>query len=110
MAYSKYKNKKVTIDGIEFDSIKEGNRYAELKLLEKVGIIKDLELQPKFELIPKYKIGGRSVRKMEYVADFKYIENGKVVIEDVKGMKTEVYKIKKKLFEFQYGIEVREIY
>lgn len=110
MGYSKYKNRKVTIDGIQFDSLKEGDRYIELKLLQKAGKIQNLELQPKFELVPKYTIGGRSIRKMEYVADFKYIENGKVVIEDVKGMKTEVYKIKKKLFEFQYDIEVKEIY
>lgn len=106
---SKYNNRKVTVDNIQFDSIKEADRYIELKSLQRAGKIQDLELQPKFELIPKYKIGGRSVRKMEYVADFKYIENGKTVVEDVKGMKTEVYKIKKKLFEFIFNIEITEV-
>lgn len=106
---AKYNNRKVTVDNIQFDSIKEADRYIELKLLQRAGKIQDLELQPKFELIPKYKIGGRSVRKMEYVADFKYIENGKTVVEDVKGMKTEVYKIKKKLFEFIFNIEITEV-
>ena len=109
MGYSKYKNRKVTTDNIQFDSIKEADRYIELKILQRAGKISNLELQPKFELIPKYTIGGRSIRKMEYVADFKYIENGKVVIEDVKGMKTEVYKIKKKLFEFIFNIEITEV-
>lgn len=108
---SKYHNKKTEIDGIVFDSIKEGNRYMELKLLSKAGAIKDLKLQPRYELVPRYKINGRAVRKCEYVADFEYydVHKGKVVVEDVKGMRNDVYKIKKKLFEYKYQQEITEI-
>lgn len=101
---SKYKNIKVTIDGIKFDSTKEANRYVELKYLEKAGKIKDLVLQPKFLLQPSYKKNGKTIRKIEYVADFSYldIKTNKIYIEDVKGMKTDVYKLKKKIFEYNY--------
>ena len=105
----KYNNVKVLIDGRMFDSKREGERYKELKLLERAGVIINLVLQPKFELMPKYEINGRKVRKMEYIADFQYIENGKTVVEDAKGMLTAVYKIKKKLFESKYGIEITEV-
>lgn len=107
---NKYHNKKTEIDGITFDSIKEGMRYSELKLLEKAGVIKDLVLQPRYELQPSYEINGRKVRKIEYVADFEYFDNEKKtkVIEDCKGMRTDIYKLKKKLFEYKYGIEVTE--
>lgn len=105
----KYNNKKTVVDGIKFDSKRESDRYTELKLLERAGKISDLVLQPKFELIPKYEINGRKVRKMEYVADFQYTENGKIIVEDAKGFKTKDYLIKKKLFEFKYGIEITEV-
>ena len=106
---TKYNNTKTTVDGIKFDSKREASRYAELKLLERAGKIADLILQPRFELIPKYEINGRKVRKMEYIADFQYTENDKTIIEDSKGFKTKEYLIKKKLFEFKYGIEIAEI-
>lgn len=106
---TKYNNTKTTVDGIKFDSKREAARYSELKLLERAGKITDLILQPRFELIPKYEINGRKVRKMEYIADFQYFENGKTVIEDAKGFKTKEYLIKKKLFEFKYGIEIMEV-
>lgn len=110
---SKYHNKKTEIDGIVFDSRKEGNRYLELKILEKAGAIKDLKLQPRYELVPKYKINGRAVRKCEYVADFEYFDThkGEVVVEDVKSAatRTDTYKIKKKLFEYRYKQEITEI-
>ena len=99
---SKYGNKKVLIDGIKFDSMAEGRRYKELKLLQRAGIIKELELQPKFLLQESFKKNGKTYKKIEYIADFKYIENGKVIIEDVKGKETEVFKIKHKLFEYKY--------
>ena len=105
----KYNNTKIVLDGIKFDSKREAQRYQELKLLERAGKITDLVLQPKFELIQKYTINGRNVRKMEYIADFKYTENGKMVVEDAKGFKTKEYLIKKKLFEFKYGIEIMEV-
>ena len=99
---SKYFNKKVVIDGHKFDSIAESRRYKELKLLEKAGKIKNLELQPKFLLQDKFKKDGKTFRKIEYVADFGYIEQEKKVIEDVKGKETEVFKIKRKMFEYRY--------
>jgi hypothetical protein len=99
---NKYRNKKVIVDEKEFDSKREGNRYKELKLLERAGEIKDLELQPRFLLQDSFKKNGRTFRKIEYVADFKYIENGKTIVEDVKEMQTDVFKLKHKIFEKVY--------
>lgn len=98
----KYGNRKTVIDGVAFDSKAEAERYAELKLLERAGIIRDLQLQPKFPLIPTFRKNGKTFRGITYVADFAYTENGRKVVEDVKGFKTEVYKIKRKLFEYTY--------
>ena len=107
---NKYRNKKVIVDEKEFDSKREGNRYKELKLLERAGEIKDLELQPRFLLQDSFKKNGRTFRKIEYVADFKYIENGKTIVEDVKGMQTDVFKLKHKIFEKVYpDLELRII-
>lgn len=107
---NKYRNKKVIVDGKEFDSKKEGDRYKELRLLERAGEISDLELQPRFLLQDKFKKNGKTYRKIEYVADFKYIENGKVIVEDVKGMQTDVFKLKHKIFEKVYpDLELRII-
>lgn len=99
---SKYNNKKVQVDMYVFDSIAESKRYKELKLLEKVGKIKELELQPRFLLQEGFKKNGKTYRKIEYVADFQYEENGKLVVEDVKGIQTDVFKLKHKLFEHEY--------
>ena len=99
---SKYHNKKVQVDMYVFDSIAESKRYKELKLLERAGEIKKLELQPRFLLQESFKKNGKTFRKIEYIADFQYIENGRVVIEDVKGKETEVFKLKRKLFEHEY--------
>lgn len=101
---SKYKAVKTEINGIEFDSKKEARRYKELKILEKADEIKSLELQPRFLLQEKFEYNGKTIRKIEYIADFRYIdEEGNTIVEDVKGMKTEVYKIKKKIFLKIYG-------
>lgn len=99
---SKYRNKKTQIGMYVFDSIAESKRYKELALLEKAGQIKGLELQPKFLLQEGFKKNGKTYRKIEYIADFMYIENGKVIIEDVKGMETDVFKLKRKMFEYKY--------
>ena len=109
---SKYHSKKVIVDGIEFDSKKEAKRYSELKLLERAGEIKELELQKVFELQPSFKKNGKTYRKTTYKADFYYFNNriGKYIVEDVKGFKTEVYKLKKKMFEYKYNdLELREL-
>lgn len=107
---SKYKNKKTQIDMYIFDSTKEAKRYRELKLLEMAGEISNLELQPRFLLQESFKKNGKTYRKIEYVADFKYIEKGKTIVEDVKGLQTDVFKIKHKLFEKKYPeLELRII-
>lgn len=109
---SKYKAIKTVVDGITFDSRKEGRRYRELRLLEKEGVIKDLCLQPHFLLQEAYSKNGRAVRKIEYIADFSYydLEKDKFVVEDVKGLKTDVYRLKKKIFEYKYlDLEISEI-
>jgi len=104
MYRNKYHNKKTIVDGITFDSKKEARRYSELKLLVRAKEISNLELQPKFMLIDKYTNGnGKKVRALTYVADFQYTTKYGIVVEDVKGMKTDVYKLKKKLFERIYA-------
>ena len=126
---SKYHSKKVTIDGITFDSKKEAKRYQELKLLERAGVISGLELQRRFELIPaqhetyarygkkgqRLKDGSRCLEKaVFYAADFCYKDkNGDLVVEDVKGYKSggayAVFSIKRKLMRYTYGISVKEV-
>lgn len=112
--YSKFGNKKYTIDGIEFDSKKESKRYCELKMLERAGAIQDLQLQVPFILIPaQYReVNGKNKcveRACKYIADFVYTENGKQIVEDTKGFRTDVYKIKRKLMLYKYGIRIREV-
>ena len=99
---NKYRNKKIQVDMYVFDSIAESRRYKELKLLERAGEITDLELQPKFLLQEGFKKNGKTYRKIEYTADFMYTEKGKKIVEDVKGIQTDVFKLKHKLFEKKY--------
>lgn len=110
-SYSKYRNTKVTVDGITFDSRKEANRYAELKLMQRAGEIKNLQLQHRFILQEGYVFQGKKVQPITYIADFVYYDNKirNMVVEDVKGMKTDVYKMKKKMFEKRYQIPITEI-
>ena len=108
---NKYHAEKTEVDGIIFDSKKESRRYAELKQMEEAGLITDLTLQPRFLLQEPFMCDGKKERKIEYVADFEYRENGKTVVEDVKGEKTQVYKLKRKLFLYRYGdqVDFREV-
>lgn len=109
---AKYHNKKIVIDNITFDSKLEAQRYTELKLLQRNGLIKDLQLQPSYELIPTFKKNKKTYRKACYIADFSYydIELNKTIVEDTKGFKTDVYLLKKKLFEYIYkDLTIREI-
>lgn len=99
---SKYRNKKVQIDMYVFDSIAESKRYRELAMLEKAGYIENLELQPRFLLQESFRKNGKTYRKIEYIADFQYKEKDNIIIEDVKGKETEVFKLKRKLFEYKY--------
>ena len=110
--YNKYGNRKVFVCGIQFDSKKEATRYLILKQMEKAGLIKDLELQKKYVLIPAQKIDGRLVeRECSYVADFVYkdIASGNTVVEDTKGFRTDVYKLKKKMMLYFHGILITEV-
>ena len=124
---SKYGNRKTrTSDGILHDSQKEANRWCELRLLERAGKITDLQRQVEYELIPnqyeayeRYSKSGKRLkdgiklieRRCCYVADFVYhiAEDGKLVVEDTKGVKTKDYLIKRKLMLFVHKIRVKEI-
>lgn len=106
---NKYHAKKLTVDGMTFDSRKEYQRWVELLLLEKAGVIEGLQRQVTFQLLPSQKGEGRTERPVKYVADFTYQENGKTVVEDTKGMKTKDYIIKRKLMRFIHGITVKEV-
>lgn len=109
----KFNAKKTELDGITFDSKAEAKRYSELKLLKRAGEIEALSLQPRFVLQEGYISGeGKRVRPITYIADFAYIDKktGKTIVEDVKGMRTSVYKLKKKLFEkTHYPLTIKEI-
>lgn len=106
---SKYKNRKVTIDGQTFDSMREYNRWCELKLLERAGEITGLKRQVRLEILPKQVVDGKvAERAAYYVADFTYKEKGKPVIEDCKGFATDVYRLKRKLVLAKYGVQIRE--
>lgn len=126
MSWHKYGNRKVAVDGIAFDSIREARRYKQLKLLLLSGEIVGLSMQVPFELVPAqyeetgevYSKGprkgqpkqGKCIEKsVVYVADFVYFENGKRVVEDTKGVRTPEYIIKRKLMLQKYGIRIREV-
>lgn len=105
---SKYHARKTTVDGITFDSKREADRYLVLKGMEDDGAIEDLRRQVRYELVPAFDVDGRHYRPVYYVADFVYVEDGKEVVEDVKGMITDVYKLKSKLFARRYGMSIKE--
>lgn len=117
----KYHNKKTTLNGVAFDSRKEARRYGELLLLERAGVITDIQRQVEFELIPTQRepdiVGvrggvkkGKAIEQaVKYVADFVYKENKKIVVEDTKGFKTKDYIIKRKLMLYVHGIRIKEI-
>lgn len=100
----KYRNIKTEVNGIVFDSKREAARYMELTLLQRAGEISGLKLQPVFELIVN------NMKLGKYIADFGYIDNrGRIVIEDAKGIRTPVYRLKKKLMKAIYEIDVQEV-
>lgn len=101
---SKYHARKTEVDGYVFDSRAEARHYSELALLEKAGEIFDLECQPKFDITVNRK------HICNYFADFQYVtSDGDKIVEDVKGVRTGVYRLKKKLVEALYGIEITEV-
>ena len=108
---SKYHAVKTDVDGITFDSKKEAARYEYLKTLERAGVISDLKLQPRYLLQEPFVCDGKKERKIEYVADFEYHQDGEIIVEDVKGKKTDVYLLKRKLFLYRYkGVRFKEIW
>ena len=104
---TKYGAKRTTVNGHTFASKKEAARYQELRLLERAGHITGLELQPRYELQPSFKHGGKTIRAITYVADFRYYEDGALVVEDAKGMQTQMFRMKRKMLLFVHGIDVR---
>lgn len=104
---SKYRNIKTEYNGMKFDSRKEYTRYKELELLQRAGIISNLQRQVPYILIEKSKYG----QAIKYIADFTYTEGDKEVVEDVKSpvSKTPVYRLKKRLMAEKYGIEIKEV-
>ena len=109
---NKYHARQTVIDGIRFDSLREGERYCELVILQRDGQIDLLEVHPKFEIIPGFKVDGKKIRATYYEADFRYWDRkiGRMVVEDVKGFdrRTGKYRmtalsaLKIKLFKFKY--------
>lgn len=100
---NKFNAKRTTVDNITFHSKGEARRYAELKLMERAGIIQNLELQPKFMLLEAFTDeDGVRHRAITYTADFRYLENGFFIVEDFKGRETDVFKLKRKLFASRY--------
>ena len=107
---NKYHNKKVVFNGIKFDSKKESQYYAILKMLEKSGKIRDLKLQVPFTLIETFKLGDKTYRKMKYIADFTYYDDkDNLHVVDTKGYRTKEYDLKKKLMAWKFGIEIEEV-
>lgn len=110
---NKYRNKKIVIDGIKFDSEKEANRYAQLRMLLRAGEISELELQKPFVLIPTQKGADGKVieRAVKYIADFYYRDNrrNQYVVEDTKGVRTDEYIIKRKLMLYIHKLKIKEI-
>ena len=105
---SKYHAKRTSVDGIVFDSKREAYRYLVLKSMEEDGTIEDLRRQVRYELVPAFDVDGKHYRSVYYVADFVYREDGREVVEDVKGMRTDVYRLKSKLFARRYGMSIKE--
>lgn len=106
---NKYHNKKTTIDGILFDSKREGNYYTKLKLMKNAGLIWNLELQKKYILQASFTFNGKKIREISYFADFVYEDKDGLHVVDTKGYRTDTYKLKKKLFIKKYGIDIEEI-
>ena len=101
---SKFRNKPQSIDGYRFLSMLEAKRYTDLKLMERAGEIKNLEVHPRFPLF----VGSHHI--CTYEADFRYSDNrGTVHIEDTKGFRTALFILKKKLMKACHGIEVEEV-
>lgn len=106
---SKYKNKKVVYKDMKFDSKKEYLRYLVLEDMQRKGEINGLQTQVPFVLVPPFQLNGKKYKGIRYIADFVYKKDEKVIIEDTKGYRTDVYKIKRKLMAYIHKIEIKEV-
>lgn len=108
---AKFFNQKTVVDGITFDSKMESQYYLHLKKMKDEGFVREIELQPRYLLIPSFQKKGKTIRKMEYIADFLITyKDGFQLVVDVKGMLTDSFKIKQKLFDYLHPkIELRLI-
>lgn len=104
---SKFNNKKLKVGNMTFDSTKEYRRYQELVLLQRAKKIHNLQRQVKFVLVDGFSIGKKRFQPITYIADFTYEQNGAFIVEDVKGVETDVFRIKAKLFRRRYGQEIK---
>lgn len=106
----KYGNRQMTVDGITFDSEREAKRYSVLLLRQKAREIFNLRLQVPFVIVPAATIAGKTVRERIYIADFVYdMPHGLMVVEDAKGMRTPMYRIKRQLMKVVHNIEIQEV-
>lgn len=101
---------KTTVDGFTFDSKLEARRYIELRTLQRIGVISDLELQKKFKIADACVIQGRKRPARHYVADFVYMRDGVQVVEDSKGTITQMYSFKRHLMKSIHNIDIVEVY
>lgn len=110
MRTPKFRNVKTLVDGIPFDSRAEARRFRALVAMEQAGFITNLRRQVKFELVPSVRLFGskRATPALRYIADFVYERDGKTVVEDVKGVLTPVYKIKRHLMKYVFNIDILE--
>lgn len=109
---SKYGNRKTMYNGLAFDSKREAARYQDLRLLEQAGVIHDLVCQPKYELLPGFRDAtGKKQPAINYWADFSYNEDGRAVVEDVKGgAVTTAFALNVRMFRYKFrDIELRII-
>lgn len=110
---AKYGNKKIVTPEGTFDSQKEFKRFCELHILLRAGVIRNLERQVRFPLLPAQKGENRAERATEYIADFRYEEkcgeDWRTVVEDTKGVRTDTYILKRKLMLFTHGISIKEV-
>lgn len=111
LTVSKYHSRKKEVDGFLFDSAAEAKRFQELRALASAKVIRKLELQPKFLLQEGFRDStGKRHRPITYKADFRYVENGKVIVEDSKGFRTEAYRLKWKwAIKLNPDMEFREV-
>lgn len=106
----KYKNRKCSYNGLRFDSVKECKYYILLEARQARGEISNLQTQVKYLLQPAFKLNNKTVRAVYYIADFVYYDqSGTIHVVDTKGVKTDVYKLKKKLFQFKYNQDIEEV-